>query len=929
MSRTQNPDESRQSVDPRQNTSAVSSYLQERLRQERRSETLRSGSSRAGSNDTMSTSDRHSRGINSSPVRASTSDGPRPRSSSGYDAAKRKAVGLRASEQKLESVLNENFDLKFELSKRRELMPKLEAEVAGLKSAVGKLQSAVGELKFQKKEVEEVNDKLVQELEKRDDAIQDAVAMIVSLEATVEKLQKERDIIRSLSAETYDQLPEPDDKTENSLARMPSFLNDRSEKTENLRNAYLGPRASNMSFKRALEFGLNDDDVPDHNLMSTPSLSVLSESSFVSVYGQKPFLNSSSSPPNRSDSVGFDASRRIDSKNISAIIPRSVTPTRARRSSSSSASRGVSGNFAIGDIPGHSPLSNLQRRLQHHDQSMLSDLSAANGGTPVRQALDYSSPQLPAMSLEQQQQARLKSKQERREALRKVVTDGPRDLSAGLPPTPDTISTSTLRRFKNSNDTLSQPGAPVSQQQLDASFSERGYLTKSESSSSRSSAQIATGETPNQAVSVTAFNRRNDVPSSHGSLYMESRLAIPPRPRSAGETTTSYGRRDDDWWPSDGSEDEENVNDGATVSTYDYWMREGLKPNRSFPHNVAAINALNGGDEGGRTSPDLFAFPDSTGGWASDAMFGNLGGAGYFGAGSAPTSQALDAIGASLPTPQAGLFGSGLASPGLHASATVPPPPRRSSLHARTGSSPAVTRPPSRQAPANGKLRKSPVRSSVSRSNSVDYSVQAPPTPTLASSQQSQPLPTSNAPDPNKRHYPPISGSQQQHTRRLSGLNGMFRRSGGPCDKDREIVSASAPPSELALRNAYPPPPSPNAAAVTANDGVNIGMPSWGRRADLADEDSSSATPPPIMRNPNQRGGGGPSVAARRGSLVPRLEDMTDEYGSTGAPLTPQVAAVPQSPQVTGTDSPGGNSARKRGWLGGLSRVGSLRNRAG
>ncbi|KAI6498781.1 hypothetical protein MCOR11_003763 [Pyricularia oryzae] len=911
MSRTPNPE------DLRQNSPAISSYLQERLRQERRSETLRSGSSRAGSNDTMSTSDRHMQAIQSSPVRASTSDGPRPRSSSGHDAARRKAVGLRASELKLESVLNENFDLKFELSKRRELMPKLEAEVAGLKSTVDKLQSTVGELKSQKKEVEEVNDRLVQELEKRDDAIRDAVAMIVSLEATVEKLQKERDIIRSLSAETYDQLPELEDTDEGALTRMPSFINDPSAKTENLRNAYLAPRASTLSFKRASDSAMHDDDVPDHKLMSTPSLSVLSESSFVSVYGQKPFLNSSSSPPERS--MEYETTR-----NPPATIPRAMTPTRNRRSSSGSASRGPSGTFSIGEVSDHSPLSNLQRRLQYHDSLMLSDLSAANGGTPANQRNEYSSPQLPAMTLEQQQQARQRMKQEKREALRRVMTDGPRDLGAGLPPTPDTISTSTLRRFKNSNDTLSQPAASI--KQYDIGPNDRFYPAATESTNSRSSSQTTTGEATSQAASMSAFNGRKGLENSQKSLYTESQSAIPLRPRSAGETTTSDHRRDENGWASDSSEDD-NVNDGATVSTYDYWMREGLKPNRTFPHN-AAVNMDHGADVGGRVSPDLFAFPgasNGSGGWSSEAMFGNLGGAGFLGAGttSPPTTHALDAIGASLPSPQAGFFGSGLASPGPSASTTVPPPPRRSSLHARTGSSPAVTRPPSRQAPANGKLRKSPVRSGMSRSNSVDYSDQAPPTPTLASP------PTGSTPDPSKRHYPPISGSQQQHVRRLSGLN-LFRRSTGAVDKERETGSASAPPSENSLRNAYPPPMSPNSMAVAANEHVNIGMPSWGRRSDLTDESLSSATPPPIMRNPNQRGGG--SASTRRGSLTPGLEDMMDEYGSSGAPLSPQVAVPPQSPAVTSppanTDSPG-NGGRKRGWLGGLGRVGSLRNRAG
>ncbi|TLS21558.1 uncharacterized protein PpBr36_10375 [Pyricularia pennisetigena] len=390
--------------------------------------------------------------------------------------------------------------------------------------------------------VEEVNDRLVQELEKRDDAIRDAVAMIVSLEATVEKLQKERDIIRSLSAETYDQLPEPEDPDEGAFTRMPSFINDPSAKTENLRNAYLAPRANTLSFKRASNSAINDDNVPDYKLM-----------------------------------------------------------------------------------------------------------------------------------------------------------------------------------------------------------------------------------------------------------------------------------KNDNGWASDSSEND-NINNGATVSTYNYWIRESLKPNRAFPHN-AAVNIDNGANVGGRVSPNFFAFPgaaNGSGGWSSETMFGNLGGAGFLGAGttSPPTSHAFNAIGASLPSPQAGFFGSGLASAGPSASTTVPPPLRRSNLHARTGSNPTVTRPPSRQAPTNGKLRKSPVRSSMSRSNSVDYNVQKPPTPTLTSP------PTGNTSDPSKRHYPPIFGSQQQHVRRLSGLN-LFRRSIGTVNRERETGSTSAPPSEVSLRNAYPPPMSPNSMAVAANEHRN------------------------------------------------------------------------------------------------------------
>lgn len=782
-----------------------------------------------------------------------------------------------------------------------------------------------------------MNDSLLQELEKRDKAIEEAVAMIVTLEDSVEKLQKENDILRAVGADPFShqsmdlpdpKTPQPEDalKSQESrlnpgartLHRMPSFFSDVSENTENLRNVYL----ENTGSLRRVSDPTRDDEMGHHKLMSAPSLSVLSESSFVSVYGHKTMPHSSSSPPPRSDPAERDedsAPKRQQSPN-----PLTPTPQKNRRGSASSR-KYPSGNFSsINDVLDASPLQKLQRTLRMDgSQSYLSDMGAANSGTPASLRIETGTPQNSGLSPEQQQQrARQRLRQEKREALRKVMTDGPRDVASNLPPTPDTISTSTLRRFKNSNDALPQP-----HHQGGASL-DRSFGASSEGSASRSvSAETASAEQAGRQMSRTpstsAFHGRGQGPRDSGAFF-ENRQPLPPRPRSVDETTSSRGDRDANGWASDSSDDD--FDDGASVSSTDCWIREGRKPNRRFPNNGAILAGHEG--ESGLDSPDLFSFPahaGGSGGWATGAMFGDPGGSGYLGSGPAPTANALDALGASLPAPQPGIFGSGLASPGL-GSSTVPPPPRRSSLHARTGSTGTSSRPPSNRAAPAPKLRKSPMHlGSRGRSNSVDVNSEQPPTPTLTAT------PTTAVPgEPSKRHYPPIAG-QQQAPRRPGGLGALFRRSiGSSADIAPPQPPASAPPLETGFKSAYPPPPPQQ----SPTNGSVVGVPSWSRRGELGagGDELSSSTPPPILRNPR----------VRRRTMTAEVgagsEGYDDHQG--GAPLSPafpspggrlsgaNVANVQPEEQQQQQPSPGGAGGRKRGWLG-LGRVTSLRKHGG
>ncbi|KAL2753401.1 hypothetical protein ACRALDRAFT_2081954, partial [Sodiomyces alcalophilus JCM 7366] len=177
----------------------------------------------------------------------------------------------------------QNFDLKLELFHRRERQNALEERVESLET--------------EKRQMGDINDKLLEELEKRDKAVQEAVQMIILLEAQVEKLIEEREMVRHVEASGYINLEEikaalsapanekPADRHRladeaRTVNRMPSFLSDHTENTANLRNVYLGTQASLLSSPRLLAEGVSDIDAARYSGAMSPSLSVLSESSF-------------------------------------------------------------------------------------------------------------------------------------------------------------------------------------------------------------------------------------------------------------------------------------------------------------------------------------------------------------------------------------------------------------------------------------------------------------------------------------------------------------------------------------------------------------------------------------------------------------------------------------------------------------------------
>ncbi|KAF5020132.1 hypothetical protein F66182_7843 [Fusarium sp. NRRL 66182] len=748
----------------------ISSFLQEKLQQSRQMESDKSMSwSRA--NTEVNSSGEFSRSLGS-PIKAGEFDGHRPQSAVGSESSKKKGLGVKDMEQVISSLHKQNFDLKLELYHRRERQTALETKVDSLE--------------MEKNRVEDTNHRLTQELEKRDKAIEEAVAMIVTLEATLEQYAKERAIVEHIEAEGrytthgYDpcyedprpdtQSPDITKQTEDgkTINRMPSFLSDRSETTENLRNVYLGTRGSVLSLAQVPE-GSGDTDNSRVPTAGSPSLSVLSESSFVSVYGAKGYENGGGQeveePLSLDGVAGLAAKAGSINRPKTAFVNPPIPASRSARANSLSTRQpqfeSINNVMDLGSPPQKSERNPRLKKADERPQSRDKDGSDL---FPDRTSMSPS---------------HRRTREDKRDSLRRVLTDAPGGVKLHdhtLPPTPDTISTSTLRRFQNSNDTLSKHSAM-----------RRSHSALSEASENDGSADNYSGvrleQPPMRAVKASA-----QIIELNNRAYLENRGRSIQRPRSADETTISHRK---DW---DADTDDSDVE--SLESSIDIWMRESAKPSRN----------------GGRISPDLFSFPSNAakGGWTMDAMYGS----GSVHAGGASTGIDPEKIRDLFPVQQE-LFSSSL---------PPPPPNRRSSLNAQTvpSSKPSL---PSRPQ-AKPKASKSGRKNRHQRRNSDDLQMRA----------EVHTQAKAAADDQKKNHYPPITG---QHAVR-NGLTKLFRRSIGSSS------SNNVPPPTAGSDSGATEPTN----AELPNINGATGLPSWISRTGVADEDRESATPPPIMRNP-------------------------------------------------------------------------------
>lgn len=785
----------------------------------------------------------------------------------------------------MSTLHKQNFDLKLELFHRRERQTVLEEKIELLES--------------EKSQAEETNDRLLQELEKRDKAIAEAVQMILSLETRVESLARERQMIRQLEENTaflahlsdspsatlvnHTDTPRagdtlsPGDK--HKLARVPSFMSERSENTENLRNVYLHSQASYMTLSKS-------NSRSENHGFASPSTSILSESSFVSIYGQKDSRDSSLPPdiprnPARKDKIRVSGRRSV-SMPLGSLAP--TTPQRSERPGSQGGVKRI--------ITPHRKLEKLEsspniRAANQQESPSMNDILGSTTTRPIKP----------------QPLTRVRSDTER--FGRKGTADSPATNSHALPPTPDTVRSSMLSQTHNSDEDLhgrqssSEAKYPVLSRHivhLDDKIEPGQWQFKDSNVS--------------QAPSVTAFTGRQETPAS---AYYENHTPLVRRPRSVDETTISRHRND---WDS-GSE----MDDAASgVSSFDYWMKEGLQPSRG-----GAPPAQNGFSPTPAISnynpPDLFGLPSDSDEWKSGDMLTPRGGSGCLSS-NGPLSPPLNDLGVSL-------VASSLEAPGsLRPSCTtgVPPPaPYRSSslnAHTSTPGTPMTTRFPGIVEDGDGAKRRSVSGHTLGSSNAGAWPVQhsGSQTPTPLSRTQVQQQDNSTQ----KRHYPPIAGQQPQQAvsrPRSRGITSLFRRSLGSASLHSLQSSASVPAthSPFGLPSKKDPQPSP------------VGVPAWERRNELLD-DMTSATPPPILRSRAMTTSGEFSshVKARVGkgdglnALSPGLGSglskvMKSQDG--GAPLAP-IPNRSQGRQISSTPTNHGHSRR---WFS-LSRVTNFKN---
>jgi hypothetical protein len=236
---------------------------------------------------------------------------------------KRRMPGARELDEQMDRLTKQNFDLKLELDHRRESQAKLHSEIEAMRATVLRAER----LEEEHEELMRINSLLVDELEKRDRAIQEAADIICELEEKIEDYEEARPGTAHADSgyagtEIQDQmiLSSPPQATgvpvvprqastaatsaSNKLnsavrantsvrsRREPAFLNSHQKSTTALRSLFLDAKKDIhpvKSFNSILSRHAStiDENALAEEVLNSPRLSALSESSFPSIYGKK------------------------------------------------------------------------------------------------------------------------------------------------------------------------------------------------------------------------------------------------------------------------------------------------------------------------------------------------------------------------------------------------------------------------------------------------------------------------------------------------------------------------------------------------------------------------------------------------------------------------------------------------------------------
>lgn len=236
---------------------------------------------------------------------------------------KRRMPGARELDEQMDRLTKQNFDLKLELDHRRENQAKLHAEIEAMRATVLRAEK----LEEEHEELMRINSLLVEELEKRDRAIQEAADIICDLEEKIEDYEEARPGTAQADSgyagtENQEQmvLSSPPqvavvpvaprqapvaatvastklnstvrDNTLVKSRREPAFLTSQQPSTNALRAVFLTAGKDIhpvKSFNSILSRHAStiDENVLAEEVLNSPRLSALSESSFPSIYGKK------------------------------------------------------------------------------------------------------------------------------------------------------------------------------------------------------------------------------------------------------------------------------------------------------------------------------------------------------------------------------------------------------------------------------------------------------------------------------------------------------------------------------------------------------------------------------------------------------------------------------------------------------------------
>ncbi|PNS16675.1 hypothetical protein CAC42_4639 [Sphaceloma murrayae] len=237
-----------------------------------------------------------------------------------------RALGMKEMDEKLQKLEKQNFDLKMEVFYRREHEDRLRDRLSKMHDQV----ELARRIQEEHRTLLELNKDLARDLEKSNDAVDQAVQMICDLEAQVEILQAKSRIPSSHSDSGYGGSlapaatavhPRPVAKQYLSgsspvrnmdnlgdrhivpRSRVPSFMSDTGNGTLALREAYA---STGKNLRQAMSFVsiLSDSttrDVEKVDDLGSPRLSALSESSFPSIYDLKKPITDSADAEDEND----------------------------------------------------------------------------------------------------------------------------------------------------------------------------------------------------------------------------------------------------------------------------------------------------------------------------------------------------------------------------------------------------------------------------------------------------------------------------------------------------------------------------------------------------------------------------------------------------------------------------------------------------